>query len=330
MAGDTGGGIFGTASAVINLESGASINNNAANGRYAGGVYLSGTSILNVADGASVNNNSAAQVGGGIYAIDTTTVNLRGTLADNSSAIHAGGGYIAGGTFNFYASGRVTGNTATSQGGGLYIENSSLTISGRITSNRSGSHGGGVYAQNSSVTLAAGGVLGELNGGNVASGNGGGVALVSGGSLTLHSSVLYNQGDNGGGIYSTGPVLVSAGVGIANNTSSRNGGGLFLDGAGSSLTLPAGAEIRSNSAGSTSVGGGLYATAGTVVINGVIAGNTAGNGGGLYAANSAKVTLGPAGVCGPTECAQPGFWLWVWQWGWPNAAYSHDPDLRHG
>jgi hypothetical protein len=132
-----------------------------------------------------------------------------------------------------------------------------------------------------------------IDGGNVSTGNGGGILVDNPANvLTLthvnlvgNSASLASSSDtaqNGGGIYSSGSVvLVQSTVGT--NQTSGDGGGIWA-GAGVSMT---GSSVNGNQAGTA--GGGLYVNSGnlTMVSGSSVSGNTAttGTAGGLFVVN---------------------------------------------
>ncbi len=298
-----GGGIF--AQSNVTVRGGGKVQYNTALGGVGGGIYAHGSpnsSTVTLEANASVNNNTAATNGGGIFVPGspssvTLIMDPGASIANNHATSGRGGGIYALNGGDLTLGGAITGNQSGSDGGGLWVEAAPTTVSGKIAGNSSGGNGGGVYSKDSLFVLEASGQLGESGAGNVATPNNGGGLYLSGGSGTIRGDIAYNQSGRGGGIYSNGPVTLSTGASINNNTASSFGGGIYQHSSAGELTLSVGAEIRGNSAGSSYNGGGVYVTAGTVQVDGTIAGNSAGYGGGIYA-NSTTVTLGPTGVVG--------------------------------
>lgn len=136
-----------------------------------------------------------------------------------------------------------------------------------------------------------------ISGGSVSSGNGGGINVDNAANvLTLtHVHVVGNSAgvasssntaQNGGGIYSSGQVILiqsAIGTAAAPNQTSGNGGGVW---AGKGVTMT-GSSVKSNHAGTN--GGGLYVNSANMAVTegSSVTGNTAlnGTGGGVYSAS---------------------------------------------
>ena len=219
-------------------------------------------------------NHAESGKGGGIYyeitasaRKDIHSIFLNGGNISGNYAIYGAGVYSVGGDVNCSENVNgvsMTGNTASVDGGALFLEGGLLTMnSGDLSSNTATSNGGGLY-------IGSGGFLTMNSGtvsGNTATVDGGGVYIASEGSLTMNGST------------------------ITGNTSGGNGGGIYLD-TPRSFIMNAG-EVSGNSAGTdkNKKGGGICCVASaqesestnSVVLNGgLIIGNEAKHGGGIY------------------------------------------------
>lgn len=171
----------------------------------------------------------------------------------------------------------LTGNVADNQGGGVYSNgNITLEAGSRVTGN-SAIEGGGLRNNNSTVTLKAGSVVGG------------------------DTPQEANQAVVGGGIGSTGTVILESGSRVAGNIATIAGGGIYMNG---STTLQAGSEVTGNSSGGE--GGGIHCDSFqlTVKAGSRVSDNTALSGGGISTYLQCTATVESGGlVCdnGPTD-----------------------------
>ncbi len=257
-----GGGIYSSGALTgLNLE----VTGNSAV-YTGGGLYGSGPVVLT---GATLSGNSAAG-GGGAYADSTATV-TGGRFEGNNAAV-GGGGLTSHGTLVLTDTVFVS-NTGNF-GGAIWSDDAATLTSGLFVGNSSRNHGGGVYGNSTLV------VSDTVFVGNSTGNSGGAVYASSGPSLCTVVGGRFegNQGGNGGGLFSSGPLRVS-GTEFLSNTAMFTGGGVY---AYRAATLTGG-NFTGNSAPS---GGGLYTNGAATVTNGSFEQNEATNGGGLYA-NSA-------------------------------------------
>jgi hypothetical protein len=275
-----------------------------------GGALVQGRLIL--ADDAEVSGNVADMVSG----VSVYGGNLE--LRDRARvALNVGGT----GGIQVYDGGRLTtgpGATPTVEhnighgygggitvGGNVVVANATVDLSGiSISSNTTDGCGGGLYIDNplGSVNLEAA-VLDD----NAADGCGGGIALLEG-DLTLEDVEIINNHarTDGGGLYldGAGSVTVATDARINSNSSAARGGGIAQL-AGASLTLHA-SDITSNSA--VTDGGGLYVAGIASVFSadgGSISRNSAACGGGVYA-EAGTVTLDDQKVNGNDALSEGG------------------------
>jgi subtilisin family serine protease len=215
------------------------------------------------------------------------------------------------------------GRTLVNRGGGILCEGGSAAISNNvIESNYAELGGGGIacrmgsspsihnnrIAGNSTSDITMGGgilvegsnpvVLNNLIVGNVSQ-NGAGIAVLpslvtpvvpstlsaSDNIITANATVI--NGD-GGGIYVEGSVLGLVNTIVSGNSSEMGGGGIFLSNSYSSLIQ----NCRVEGNASNNDGGGLYAFNSSVrAFNSVWAGNSAGEGGGMFCEGGGTVSL---------------------------------------
>jgi predicted outer membrane repeat protein len=253
-----------------------------------GGALVQGTLIL--ADDAEVSWN-VGDLAGGIW-IDGGNVELRdhARIAHNVESIgmQTGAGGIGVSNRGHLTTGpgatpTIEGNQADNIAGGIRVIDGTVDLSGiSISSNTADGCGAGMYIDDAlaSVSLEA-----AVLDANVADECGGGIALFEG-DLTLDNvEIINNQsGTDGGGLYldGAGSVAEATAAYINSNWSRARGGGIAQL-AGASLTLHA-SDVSSNSA--VGDGGGLF-VAGTASVfyadGGSINRNSAGRGGGVYA-----------------------------------------------
>ena len=246
--------------------SGGLLDKNTENGIYAS------KSTVNISGGTISNHTSTKLNGGGIYAINSSSVSMSGGLIES--------------------------NTTTGNGGGIYLESSNASITGgEINLNTATGDGGGIYVNSSSeLTSFSGSVVDSVGYSALVSNNkaqnGGGIYLPANSNTTIYGSVYKNTATNcGGGIYagenSTITLTEQApyyGATISSNTATSYGGGLYLS-SESTLNAEHGAMINGNSAVR---GGGFYGdvlTANLKIAN--ISSNKATEfGGGIYMVGS--------------------------------------------
>ena len=119
----------------INLDNQAELFDNEAGisgSGSGGGAYLDDSDLLG--DRASIRFNSAGTYGGGVYATNSSLVDM--DLGEYSC-------------LQTHCS-QISWNTATSYGGGVYSSESSVDLRNTFIENNTGTYGGGVYAYNTS------------------------------------------------------------------------------------------------------------------------------------------------------------------------------------
>jgi hypothetical protein len=220
-----------------------------------------------------------------------------------------------------------TGATLEAGGGGLLVlSGTSVINSTTISGNGAGStgatmtegDGGGVLALNSSV----GGLIiqrSQLTFNTAYSGLGGGLISVDTGSTTLQSDTITgntataapgpfsNASGSGGGVFGSGTTSITCTT-LDGNSADLVGGGLVEESGG----LLTGDTISYNSAGS---GGGLYAapfaavSPPTQILNSTFVGNSSTGPGGAIVANAAAIDLNYSTVTENRAPSGPGIYV---------------------
>jgi hypothetical protein len=250
-------------------------NKNAANRK----LTLDGVTLAGLKD----NDNSLVRVGeGGTFVLRSGAITGNAYIGEKWA--DGGGVNVWKGTFTMEG-GEISGNTVTSEewagGGGVNVsENSTFTmeggeISGNTVTSKEGSAGGGVNIGEKSVFTMKGGTISGNSavGGKEGGGFGGGVDVSKGAFIMKGGTISENSAKGsytmGGGVRVDGGTITLEGGTISGNTatSERNGfgggGGVFVNYNESIFTMKGGA----------------------------IAGNSSGDGGGVYVDNRATFTM---------------------------------------
>jgi len=312
--------------AVLNISASTVSTNTSVN--YGGAIYIDGNSDTNqarltITDSEINNNQATTHNGGGIWA-DQTLITVVNSTVDNNRAATAGrfggGIYLTGlNTTLTLDHSSVSRNKVGRTGAGIYasgnyiqmtVRNGSTVDGNESTEDNDGAQGGGIYLSGVGVKLN---IADSSISNNIAERFGGGVYLSNNsntvpGQLTVNrSQINANEATDrsGGGLYT-----YQSAVTITQSTLNDNrapdtsgdwaGGALYMNGAGSNLTLTD-STVTGNTAAAS--GGGIYlsnTTAQVIVANSVISGNvtlrnvTADTGGGglyLNAAGASRLTI---------------------------------------
>ena len=305
-AGGDGGGVFMFQS--TGVITGGEIAGN--HGEYGGAVYVDATYNSNdhldfEMTGGRIRNNAARKSGGGVFVLNGNAALTGSAMIDHNTALVSGGGVSVENSALHLKDRIIIQNNKILEanhsgaevgyGGGVHIATGVLEFGGGLITRNGARYGGGVSAGDCGFTMkgraAITGNQAALYGGGVFfSGNG--TFEMIGGEITRNTSV-----GSGGGLYVGGyhTALLSGGL-ITNNTSAKEGGGIVI--------LPyntvnlTGAAIRGNKAPK---GGGVHIwEQGTFAIwnsdpfdprrEGIIAGNEAQSGGGVYRAGNGVFT----------------------------------------
>ncbi len=154
--------------------------------------------------------------------------------------------------------------------------------------------GGGIDFRSGTLMLQSSAVSFNTAGGGQGSGYGGGINISSG-SLTLRSSTISrNQaGFWGGGLaaYDTDVVLADSTV-VSNTALGGRGGGIYFSKQTGTLTVLTSTISYNTTNGTNTIGGGIYAETGSLILQGsTITGHTAGMGGGVYASVNGQAKI---------------------------------------
>jgi hypothetical protein len=311
-------------------------------------LQVSGTGNLTVQGLTITGGSTATMGGGILNLEGTFTLNhsrVTGNTADGG-AMSAGGGIASGtlgtgplGTTTLNAS-QVTGNTTAGSAGGILNHGGTLTLNtSQVNGNTAANGGGGIASGTggmgtnsaSSLTLNGSQVNGNTANGGPRAGAGG---IANGGLATLNGSQVNGNtapGGFGGGILNHGQMTikgstVTSNTALTDSSGDQGGGGGIanlnitpLTGAPDSgvLTLT-GSQVSANSA--TGLGGGILEDGVDMHDNlgqpgaplalqlSQVTGNSAGQGGGIFASTGSPVTLTLSQVLGnhPDNCEPPG------------------------
>ena len=273
-------------------DSKAVLNANQKDGNLNGNVLTVNASNANITlENLTITGGSRSATGGGIYANGNLTLK-KCTVTKNKSN-NAGGGISFSGKELVLESTSVTYNESSSNGGGIDADGK-VTISNSKISNNSANYGGGIYFAGSKELNINGDTVIE---GNSVTDNGGGIYLSTGKAILKDSSLLGNEADYGGAIYTSSNLDLVENVSINENVAKSTGGAIYENSKtalsvkiGENTDSP-GIEICKNSANNSA--GAIYCTYGNFVMNnGTISENKSfessgyGGGGAIYMAFS--------------------------------------------
>ncbi len=206
--------------------------------------------------------------GGAIANTGSDSLTLTNDTISGSTASGDGGGVYSSGPLTVSGSTVYYDTSSQGKGGAIAVENGqSLTLTGdTISYSTAAQDGGGVYSTGP-VTVSGTTVTQDTS----SQGRGGAIDVANGQSLTLTGDTIsYSKAaQDGGGVYSSGPVTVS-GTTVTQDTASQ-GGAIAVEG-NHPLTLT-GDTISYSKA--PQGGGGLYTNGALTVSDSTITGNTA-------------------------------------------------------
>ena len=295
----TNGGAIYVRDGSVTIGNDTVLNGNTAS-KDGGAIFAEG-GIVTLENGAVLSENTAAN-GGAVKAVNGAEVNVAAvTLQNNVATTYGGAIAVEGATLNLGEGAVLEGNRAESFGGALYIHNytyevdktpegaeepvietvtlkANVTVDGASFNNNTALRGGAIYVAQNEYTITN--------------------SQLSGNSAT-------EQNYGGGAIYSTGGIGHLSGVTLANNTSHK-GGAVALHSESefnvSSMTA-IGNSATLNSSDELGVGGVFYLNNATLnLVEGEFdtiifgssvegEGNTAVDGGVIYAENKAVITI---------------------------------------
>lgn len=207
-----------------------------------------------------INGNNVS----GIFNIDDgngakdTPVTISGLALVNGNA--SDGGAIKSFESLTVVNSIISGNTASNDGGGIYVQtNGKFTMTATTVTGNTAKDGGGLYLE------VAGGISitnSTISGNTATSGKGGGAYISTNVSTNLTAKFLIKD------------------TTIVGNRATGNGGGLYLAPDGCDISV-INSTITGNTAGGN--GGGIsMASGGLLLKGGILSGNTADSGGGIF------------------------------------------------
>lgn len=222
---------------------------------------------------------SPAGFGGGIKVDGNASLDLQGGTITNNVAANGGGVYVGKGTVEMSGDAKIDGNLAIMNGGGVFLN---TELASRTDDEAVFTMNGGTISNNTAS--------GKDANGNIV-GGGGGIG-----------AVLYKESPDP----EYNAIVVNGGT-ITGNKAEVGGAGIYVTNGKVSITD---ATISGNIAdniqgtGTTQSGGGIFITGNksslTISGNTVISGNEATQGGGVYAQGSANITMGDTTIPGTT------------------------------
>ncbi len=274
---------------------------------YGSGTNGSGIALNDVPNvtltNITVENNTATQNGAGIYLRSGSVMTFTGgSISNNSSTLDGGAIYTrgSGDSFTITGSTTITGNSGR-VGGAIYtwLSNGFSITDAIIDNNDSTSHGGAIYWTSATGVYTLTNT--SIDDNTAASGSGGGLYMDTSSTATItltnvtvdNNTVSNTSSYDGGGIYVNGTnITLNITGGSISGNSARGGGGIYsIDGVD---TVIIGASINNNNA-TTGYGGGIYSStsgASLTISKSFIQGNSVrGYGGGIFAGSGTTNTI---------------------------------------
>jgi parallel beta-helix repeat protein len=283
---DAGGSVY-VLTATATLKDNQIFQNNARDG---GGIYLHASpATLNHNE---VYSNTTQYTGGGVMIyLSNATLNAN-TIHHNSAnflyGTSSGGGVYVHKSPAMLSANIIYSNTAQSNGGGIFVNNShNITlINNSILSNTTpGGYGGGIDIRQSDHALLSGNTIAA----NQAYSRGGGMYVYQGYDTLIGNTIISNTAESGGGVYLVGRAVTMTANTVLFNTALM-GGGLYLEYNDSTLNRN---TISSNRATlDNGGGGGIFLSDSNPILEGnIIEFNDADLGGGLSLYRSSPVII---------------------------------------
>ncbi|MCL1989332.1 MAG: hypothetical protein FWG67_00415 [Defluviitaleaceae bacterium] len=272
-----------------------------------GAVSIAGVNASFMMNGGTISNNRSNLSGGAVSVsgINSLFIMKGGNIEHNVTILTGGGVSVSGINAIFIMEyGTISYNTALQNGGGVDVLGANATFmmnQGSIRDNVANRFGGGVSTSGINSTF----LLREGNISNNSAMQGGGIAIPG-----LNANFLMNDGRisnnradrNGGGIKVNGGnvnIVLENGI-IGGNRAYVNGGGLAISGHNANFLIENGV-IENNEASHN--GGGIYfsniqpvwlntpTSSQLVMSGGIITGNMAGSGGGVFINETTRFTM---------------------------------------
>lgn len=286
------GGIKAENNSRVTMAGGSIASNSVEDGGKGGGIYADGGS-LDLSNGM-IQLNKASEAGGGIYVTNAAITASNSSINQNSGKDGAGI-YSNNSSLQLSEGTIVQKNEASLDGGGIYAVNNETSLTdSRISDNISNTNGGGIFMRGNKLIVSNG----EISS-NTASNDGGGIRATGGSEIEMSgikSLVSKNQSSYGGGISANenSTITVTDGT-ITENEADQRGGGVNLDGIGTTFSM-SGGVVNANIA--LQCGGVLVDKALADMKNVTFSENQAtgnqvgtGYGGGIFVENGGKATV---------------------------------------
>ena len=304
---DTHGGGVHIVNGSSHVLTGNTVSNNTATNSHGGGVYMNSSPSVVFEDNI-LEGNAGNNLGGGFGGITVDSLQFNNNTMTGNTTFRGGGAYVTGANV-VLTDNTATGNSVTNDGGGLYVNgNGGQLIGNSLTGNTANNVGGGLYLNGTGnvldTAIVTGNTSGSDGGGAYFSGaqlevsdsdfstntvtggqQGGGVYIANSANLTFadntvdDNDVLGTGGDGGGLYHNAGNAGTYDGNSFAGNTTTDDGGGVYLRGSGHII---GNCLIEANFAGDT--GGGVYndSTSTVFVTSQIVDNEGVSSGGGFY------------------------------------------------
>ena len=219
-----GGGSVYIISATVALQGNRVYENHAWDG---GGIFLHGSTAS--LSGNEVYSNTNGSFGGGVMLYRSHATLSANIIHHNtaSSNLGSGGGvYVHQGVATL-SENIIYSNTVQSNGGGIFVNNSPdiTLVDNKILSNTTlAGYGGGIDIRQSDNALLSGNTIIA----NLAYSRGGGLYVYQGYDTLAGNTIKFNMADSGGGVYMVGRAVTMTANTVLSNTALM-GGGLYLE-----------------------------------------------------------------------------------------------------
>ena len=275
-SGTANGGALYISGAFAEIE-GCSFKNNST-GYRGGAIYVTSTptdtEVVTKSctfDGNSVSSN----IGGAIY-LTGSAIYRDGDAGSNNGSTFKNNSAANGGAIGSYGTATLNGtifesNVATARGGAIYVAGKTVTVNGAtFESNVATTSGGAIYATASTLNVNDSTFEGNS-------------ATTSGGAICAETNAILNVV---GGTY-TGNKVTSTATGTYTNM-----GGAIAIGASTTASISGNAIFTSNSGCASGGAVAVYGSGATLTVNGAtFDGNSAANGGAIYAGGASVTTV---------------------------------------
>lgn len=261
VAGTEGGAIY--LQGDTNLNSVTFLNNT---GNTGGAIYTSDSAILNM-EKSTLSNNQAQGNGGAIYISNNNSVSINESIIEDNITEASGGGIHNNYSHNVTISNTsILSNQALNSIGGGLNNLGNITLTNSTLEYNIANQGGGIFNGGSSLLTVTEGKLG----GNQATSDGGGIYNNRGDIIITDSDFDHNIANRGGGLFDGGGTATINTVSFSSNQATRDGGGLYNQ-INTSSRITTG-RFTNNSAHN---GGGIYNRGELSLLDNIISSNQA-------------------------------------------------------